>query len=81
MSKTDTDRHADIFGNEIKIGDIVVVPSSRQELEVAKVTKITPKSVRVCEYNEEASSWDRLVPIRGVIVVQGEDALAYVLSH
>ena len=74
-------RHCDIFGNPIAVGDIVVVPTGRRELEVAKVTKITPKSVRVCEYSEEASTWDRLVPIRGVIVVKGEDALAYVLTH
>ena len=78
-------KHCDVLGNPIAVGDVVVCANGRQDLRVAKVTKITPKSVRVVHYDgSSGSSWndlDRLVPIGGVVVVNGEDALAYVLTH
>jgi len=84
MNKTQREAHGDIFGTKLEVGDIVVVATGRQSVAVAKVTKITPKSVRVIQYDGEGQTWnghDRCVPTRGVVKVEGEDALAFVLKN
>jgi hypothetical protein len=71
--------HKDVIGREIQIGDCVAVAWG-SGLTICKVTKFTPKMVRVHPINSKRATKGHLKYGQEMVVVPGEDVFIHVLT-
>ena len=76
MAKT-IPNHTDIIGQPISMGNYVAV-SLKNSMQVCSILKISEKMMRVVPLK---SKRDYLVYPANVVVLSGEDALAYILRN
>jgi hypothetical protein len=75
-------KHFDILGVEVKLGNYVAVPRNNV-MKICKVIKLNPKmiSVEVVSPGQSRFHSGFLVYSSQSVIIQGEDAIAYVLKH
>jgi hypothetical protein len=72
--------HKDVLGKDINIGDFVVVSYNRG-LRVCKVSKFTPKMMRVHPVDTKRKHSGYLKYGQETAIVSGEDVFVYVLGN
>lgn len=73
--------HTDILGQEIKEGDYVAA-AHQTSLRICQITKINPKMIRVRPIVKGGyRKSDMLIYSSETILLNGEDAVAYILKY
>ena len=80
-----TQEFKDFLNRELKVGDYVVFPAPYgQGLKLGKITKFTPKNMRVewtrKSYKGTVDTQDTLRTVKECVKVEGPDLFVYMLS-
>lgn len=71
----------DKLGQDVKVGSIVVAPNGNRNIQIGRVTRITPKMVRVDNINSRWSSDELKYHDQIVCIDEMEQTVLYLLSR
>ena len=74
---SDVFEHRDILGNVLTLNDAVVAVD-QNHMYVGKITKLTPRMVKVCRLN---STWSTNKYAQDTLKIEGPEVIMYILKN